>query len=341
MSEAHICPRREHNPYAPTRPNVLHCYGCDFRSTKEVLAALSDYAPQHVEWIDDSSCNVIFEGSEGSDALATVIRELAFEEQPSCEEPWVTTRPLSTGGKTPSQFQLEVRIATEADRKDVAHSGHTDSAYYASVKEQQAMDKQRLEERQLKKRQRIRQPSDSGMPKALVADSPFASGAASASALQLLPLELLPSLRDLAVEACLTLYCSCALQAAPPVRLLLPLWEVLARICVQFSKRLKPSMLPFLCLKLLEEEQQHLNSLEHAFQFSSLVAVPENLAIQVRGKDRLTGVGTGPRRNTAEKQRKNSSEVRRGGPALKSPDPCQLQRHLLARCRHFLKLRSF
>lgn len=29
-------------------------------STKEVLQYFSEYSPQNVEWIDDSSCNVIF-----------------------------------------------------------------------------------------------------------------------------------------------------------------------------------------------------------------------------------------------------------------------------------------
>jgi prolyl-tRNA editing enzyme YbaK/EbsC (Cys-tRNA(Pro) deacylase) len=155
----HIAPRREFNPFAPLRPNTLYCYGVDFLSTKDVLAAFGDYAPQNIEWIDDSSCNVVFEGTE---VPGRVLQELASGIRET-EEPWTVTRPLSAGGNAAPQkprraalreFQLEMRIATEADRKEVGHSGHTDSVYYAHNKEQQALEKQRLEAQSLKKRQR-------------------------------------------------------------------------------------------------------------------------------------------------------------------------------------------
>eukprot|EP00928_Gymnodinium_smaydae_P079845 TRINITY_DN63681_c0_g1_i1.p1 TRINITY_DN63681_c0_g1~~TRINITY_DN63681_c0_g1_i1.p1 ORF type:complete len:624 (-),score=115.62 TRINITY_DN63681_c0_g1_i1:208-1803(-) len=85
-------------------------------------------------------------------------------------EPWTRSRLLQvqnsskatakasatgTARQTASrEVQLQLRIATEEDRKDPGHSGHTDSIYYAGVKEQQALQKQAQEARQLKKRQR-------------------------------------------------------------------------------------------------------------------------------------------------------------------------------------------
>merc|ERR1719421_360283 len=64
------------------------------------------------------------------------------------------------GAATPRatrQVRLELRKATEADRKDPTHSGHNDSAYYHHVKEQQAQKKQRKEQWHRNKRQRQQQ----------------------------------------------------------------------------------------------------------------------------------------------------------------------------------------
>lgn len=162
LEEAHICARREHNELAPLRPEVLHCYGVDFLSNKEVLEVFENWQPQQVEWLDDSSCNVIFEDGEN---VQKAIRELAVGEPLG---PWTRTQPLSVGSKDTKKgkarrgglkkFCLQLRVASEADRKDPTHSGHTDSVYYAHVKEQQAMQKQATELRRMKKRQRQMTP---------------------------------------------------------------------------------------------------------------------------------------------------------------------------------------
>lgn len=182
---AHIAPRREHNAFAPIRPGALHVYGVDFLSNKEVLEIFEEYHPLSVEWLDDSSCNVLFDSStttpaEASssgatvdaedDAVARVLKELASGE--FLDEPWILSKMISLGKeKQPPQqqqqqqrgkprraprrdFRLEIRLSTEADRKEVGHSGHTDSVYYAAVKEQQALKKQEEEVRRNKKRQR-------------------------------------------------------------------------------------------------------------------------------------------------------------------------------------------
>eukprot|EP00930_Biecheleria_cincta_P027270 TRINITY_DN19153_c0_g1_i1.p1 TRINITY_DN19153_c0_g1~~TRINITY_DN19153_c0_g1_i1.p1 ORF type:complete len:620 (-),score=114.13 TRINITY_DN19153_c0_g1_i1:314-2173(-) len=169
--DTHICPRRENNSFAPKRPEVLHCYGVDFLATKEVLEVFNAWQPAEVEWLDDSSCNVVF-GSE--ETAQQVVQELALSAQLTAnDDPWTRTKPLSVGrqqelktgkprrGAALRQFCLQLRTANEADRKDPTHSGHTDSVYYAHVKEQQALQAQERQARQannemrrLKKRQR-------------------------------------------------------------------------------------------------------------------------------------------------------------------------------------------
>lgn len=168
--DTHICPRRENNSFAPKRLEVVHCYGVDFLSSKEVLEMFSAWQPSQVEWLDDSSCNVVF-GSE--ETALQVIQELALAPELAVnDEPWTRSKRVSVGrqkelktGKARRaalrEFCLQLRIATEADRKDPTHSGHTDSVYYAHVKEQQALQKQDRQERQAntelrrtKKRQR-------------------------------------------------------------------------------------------------------------------------------------------------------------------------------------------
>ncbi|CAK0813436.1 unnamed protein product, partial [Prorocentrum cordatum] len=101
-SEAHIAPRREPNAFAPARPDTLHCYGVDFLSTREVLDLLRDYGPQQVEWLDDSSCNVVFESAEAAETCLTGLPEVAEVVDSALAsglpvldgEGWIRTRPL-------------------------------------------------------------------------------------------------------------------------------------------------------------------------------------------------------------------------------------------------------
>lgn len=148
LEDGHIAPRRDYNPHAPFRCGVLHCFGVDFLSNKEVLEVFSSLAPQQVEWLDDSSCNVIFRDDEAMQKAVGSLK--ALDQDASAEEPWTRTR-LIAGSKASSkaapsslrEFRLELRAATEADRKNPGHSGHMDSIYYAQIKEQQVLDKQK------------------------------------------------------------------------------------------------------------------------------------------------------------------------------------------------------
>eukprot|EP00884_Botryococcus_braunii_P003900 jgi/Botrbrau1/13510/Bobra.0082s0103.1 len=42
------------------RAEAVHLYGVDVMSSEDCIAYFGDYGPTHVEWIDDSSCNVVF-----------------------------------------------------------------------------------------------------------------------------------------------------------------------------------------------------------------------------------------------------------------------------------------
>jgi len=44
-----------------SRPLALHVFGIDSMSTKDIMSYFGDYGPSWVEWINDSSCNVVFE----------------------------------------------------------------------------------------------------------------------------------------------------------------------------------------------------------------------------------------------------------------------------------------
>jgi hypothetical protein len=52
--------RREADPAGTPRPEALHVYGVDLVGTRDLLNFFSVYGPTFVEWINDSSCNVLF-----------------------------------------------------------------------------------------------------------------------------------------------------------------------------------------------------------------------------------------------------------------------------------------
>lgn len=42
------------------RPDAIHLYGTDDLSTDDILHYFADYSPHHIEWIDDTHCNVVW-----------------------------------------------------------------------------------------------------------------------------------------------------------------------------------------------------------------------------------------------------------------------------------------
>ena len=45
---------------AEVRPEAVHLYGTDSMSTRDIFTYFKAHGPSHVEWINDSSCNVVF-----------------------------------------------------------------------------------------------------------------------------------------------------------------------------------------------------------------------------------------------------------------------------------------
>lgn len=56
--------RKNHSADVQRRPDAIHMYGVDRMSTAECLQYFEDYGPSGVEWLDDSSCNVVFADAE-------------------------------------------------------------------------------------------------------------------------------------------------------------------------------------------------------------------------------------------------------------------------------------
>ncbi|KAL5265475.1 hypothetical protein ACHWQZ_G006255 [Mnemiopsis leidyi] len=47
-------------PMFENRPEAIHLYGTDDLSTDDILQYFADYSPHHIEWIDDTHCNVVW-----------------------------------------------------------------------------------------------------------------------------------------------------------------------------------------------------------------------------------------------------------------------------------------
>ncbi|KAF9307140.1 hypothetical protein BGZ74_010631 [Mortierella antarctica] len=60
------------------RLEAVHLYGTNEMSTKDVLKYFEAYGPSHVEWIDDSSCNVVFK--DNYSAKRALYNQLVDEE---------------------------------------------------------------------------------------------------------------------------------------------------------------------------------------------------------------------------------------------------------------------
>lgn len=68
--------RRDAPAEAARRPEAVHVYGVDVLSSADLLRYFGDYGPTYVEWINDSSCNVLFADD------ATALRAVAGVGQP-------------------------------------------------------------------------------------------------------------------------------------------------------------------------------------------------------------------------------------------------------------------
>ena len=77
--------RKDTAPEVARRPDAIHLYGVDLLSSSDCLAYFGDWGPTHVEWINDSSCNVIFADEfTAKRAIVGRGRPLPPDEFPDC-----------------------------------------------------------------------------------------------------------------------------------------------------------------------------------------------------------------------------------------------------------------
>ncbi|EFN59407.1 hypothetical protein CHLNCDRAFT_137920 [Chlorella variabilis] len=75
--------RRDPGVAAARRPEALHIYGVDLLSTGDILKYFADYGPKYVEWINDSSANVLFaDAPTAKRAVAGMGKPLPPEDAP-------------------------------------------------------------------------------------------------------------------------------------------------------------------------------------------------------------------------------------------------------------------
>jgi len=73
---------------ADIRSNVVHLYGTDTMNTNQVFEYFRDFGPAELEWLNDSSCNVIFaDAPSASRALIGLSREIQQTENVT-RTPW-------------------------------------------------------------------------------------------------------------------------------------------------------------------------------------------------------------------------------------------------------------
>lgn len=96
-----------------------------------------------VEWLDDSSLNVVFDDPvcvnravEGLRVQSASCSECSTASDVEVGQDWVRTKPLKgRDGVVP----VELRACTVADVKSLEHDGNTDSVFYSLEKEKQKL----------------------------------------------------------------------------------------------------------------------------------------------------------------------------------------------------------
>ena len=116
--------RKEAPVEAERRLEVVHIYGVDLLSTKDILNYFADYGPKYIEWINDSSANVVFnDAATATRAMAGMGVPMATDDLPagaSLDDPLAMQYVWHKGKdfvKASSEIPLVFRIATVMDVK--------------------------------------------------------------------------------------------------------------------------------------------------------------------------------------------------------------------------------
>eukprot|EP00793_Prasinoderma_coloniale_P004810 PRCOL_00000571-RA len=102
-------------PGVEVRPEAVHLYGTDAMSTREIFEYFRAHEPTHVEWINDSSCNVVFANMHAAKRAMYRLRK------PALDNPLVPDFANYIDGvpfpKDGVDIPLKYRLASHADVK--------------------------------------------------------------------------------------------------------------------------------------------------------------------------------------------------------------------------------
>lgn len=119
--------RKEAPAEVERRPEAVYVYGVDLLSTRDLLEYFGDYGPKYIEWLNDSSANVIFREEETAKrAMAGLGEPMAGNDVPEgisvAQDPqaiyymWHKGKDFQKSG---SSIPLVFRTATVLDIKPV------------------------------------------------------------------------------------------------------------------------------------------------------------------------------------------------------------------------------
>eukprot|EP01016_Furgasonia_blochmanni_P006941 TRINITY_DN12788_c0_g1_i3.p1 TRINITY_DN12788_c0_g1~~TRINITY_DN12788_c0_g1_i3.p1 ORF type:complete len:379 (-),score=52.26 TRINITY_DN12788_c0_g1_i3:136-1272(-) len=108
------------------RTDALYIYGVDFLGEREIFYYFKQFNPIKIEWLNDSSCNLVFPNAETTERA---YKEAAAEREYETE--WRDTRPIK---KEKSSVVLEYRYARNFDVKNPDVSGKN-SKFYKYINE--------------------------------------------------------------------------------------------------------------------------------------------------------------------------------------------------------------
>lgn len=101
--------RKEFDPTANERPESLHVYGAHRLSREDAAEVFSNFDLHHIEWLDKSSFNAVFNDPEAAAEALTTLATTVVQ-----DEPWWQLSPENLE-PFPACKNLLVRLATDAD----------------------------------------------------------------------------------------------------------------------------------------------------------------------------------------------------------------------------------
>lgn len=103
--------RSEADAKAKFRENAVHVYGLDFLQTEHMNEIFSQFEHKYIEWINDSSANIIFKNAESA---RQALESLSYAK--AGDAPWRRTPDILVNDDAPPVF-LQMRLATLHDHK--------------------------------------------------------------------------------------------------------------------------------------------------------------------------------------------------------------------------------